>query len=121
MVRVEWVDSYGCAASWSSVEEIELVTCPCVSIGFLVAETNDCVAVMPHSAKSPGGTHQGMGELVIPRAAITSIQRLGVMDVPDDICDHNLVRGNCSICLAAPLDGLTATQAAAKMASHPRG
>lgn len=71
---VEWVDSYGCASSWTPLGSEKPAILTCVSVGWLIDDYVGCIVVVPHRAELQGGeATQGCGDITIPRVAITRI------------------------------------------------
>ncbi len=79
LVVVTWVDSMGCASTWSDIEE-EMTTPAlptCRSVGWVAHDSETCIVVVPHVA-----THEdheldhGCGDMTIPRAAVVSVEDL---------------------------------------------
>lgn len=73
IVWVKWVDSYGCGSAWEEISDIEPIPHYCYSVGYLVAESKDCIVVVPHmSPKNTniGSEENGCGDMTIPVCAI---------------------------------------------------
>lgn len=74
LVLVEWVDSYGCSPSWTSLDQPmpppRVMTCK--SVGWLAHDGPDCKVLVPHLAKvGPDDPDQGCGDMTIPACAVT--------------------------------------------------
>ncbi len=78
LVLVKWVDSFGASAHWQSIDGFSREPIICNSVGWLVAETNDCIAVVPHLSEEGRGQipQQGCGDMTIPTRSIVSIEDL---------------------------------------------
>lgn len=79
LVLVEWVDSYGCSASWQNIadpfEEPRVMTCR--SVGWLVHDGDVCKVLIPHVAEvGEGQPGQGCGDMTIPTRAVVRITEL---------------------------------------------
>lgn len=75
LVLVEWVDSHGCSVNWANMDDVRVALTVCHSAGYLVAETDEAVVIVPHVARGevviPEG--QGCGDMTIPKVAVKSI------------------------------------------------
>ncbi len=71
LVYVEWVDSYGCASTWTEVGELDPQILKCRSVGWLAYDGPDCKVVDPHIADRSNMElpPQGRGDFTIPAAA----------------------------------------------------
>lgn len=73
LVMVEWVDSHS-GRGWQSLEELEEVAEPlyCISVGWLIKETERCKVIVPHISGEENGNIilQGCGDITIPQNAI---------------------------------------------------
>ncbi len=49
LVRIEWVDSFGCQTDWSPLDNVKDVRHACVSVGYLVEDGQHVKVVVPHS------------------------------------------------------------------------
>jgi hypothetical protein len=71
LVLIEWVDSHS-GRGWQDRSRIEECAqlLRCKSVGWIVSETKEVIVIVPHV--SGGDTMlQGLGDLVIPKCAIT--------------------------------------------------
>lgn len=69
---VEWLDSYGALSGWRSIEDYKPEKLICVSIGLIVYEDDDIIALAPNYAKDTEFTPlQANGLMVIPKVSIT--------------------------------------------------
>lgn len=73
LVLLEWVDSHK-SNDW---KDIELLADGCDhlhirSIGWVIAENDDCITIVPHLSGEKNGNVRvyGCGEMTIPRVAI---------------------------------------------------
>lgn len=75
LLAIEWLDSHG-FAGWNRLDELERLgrrTMTCVSVGFLVVETDD-VVVLASSLSAwfdPDIAVGAKGDISIPKVAIT--------------------------------------------------
>jgi len=79
---IKWVDSFGCAAQWGSLPEQgePIPVVPCFSVGFVVAEDNNTVVLVPHmhdENEQAEAVKSGMGDLAIPKCSILERRELG--------------------------------------------
>ena len=80
LVMVEWVDSYGCSASWQPLGGSAPSALTCRSVGWLLHDADDCKVIVPHVSQ---GDHahaepQGCGDMTIPSAAIVRLVNLPI-------------------------------------------
>lgn len=75
---IEWIDSYGCSASWQEIADgIELETITCFSIGYVLKENDNLLVIVPHYApKTVLNSPQGCGDMCIPKKCIVSRREL---------------------------------------------
>lgn len=80
LVLIEWTDSYGCSASWQSVEEVEPEVMTCQSVGWLIYDGETCKVIVPHLSQTnfPHAVQQGCGDMTIPASAVVRIRELRV-------------------------------------------
>lgn len=76
LVKIEWVDSFGCETNWTPLDNIADVNHTCISVGFLAKEGKHVTVIVPHY--SPGNdkinaVEQGCGEMAIPNISIIKI------------------------------------------------
>ena len=78
LVLVEWVDSYGCSASWQSLAESTPAPMVCRSVGWLLHDTTDWKVIVPHlsDANHQNTEQQGCGDMTIPTRSILSVTDL---------------------------------------------
>lgn len=77
LVLVEWVDSYGCSANWSDLENPRPRPMVCKSVGWLYHDGKDCKLIVPHvSDGDPEIPKQGCGDMTIPTSAVRKIIKL---------------------------------------------
>lgn len=80
LVLIEWVDSFGCSATWETVGEIRPRALRCRSVGWLLHDGDDCKVVVPHLAEVDDDRRDGCGDMTIPSRAVVSIRDLEVDD-----------------------------------------
>lgn len=79
LVKVEWVDSYGCSTDWTPLEDIKDSRQLCTSVGYLAQEGEHTLVIVPHvSNDNPeiGHATSGCGEMAIPRQAVVRMVEL---------------------------------------------
>ena len=77
IVCVEWIDSVGVGQDWRSFEDISLIEHRCFTVGYLVAENDLALVVVPHlSPEDEVAMEQGCGDMLIPRVAVKSVSKL---------------------------------------------
>ena len=78
LVLIEWVDSFGCSATWQKLEIESITPLVCRSVGWLASDGADCKVLVPHLTDKahPSIAQQGCGDMTIPSQAILRIQRL---------------------------------------------
>ncbi len=73
LVMIEWVDSHS-GRGWQSLGELEEAAEPlyCMSVGWLIKETEQCKVIVPHISGEENGDIilQGCGDITIPKKAI---------------------------------------------------
>lgn len=77
LTLVEWEDSAQPVAAWqwaADYEMPEVVTC--LSVGYLISESKQAVALAPNVGGVGGEQHQVSGIIRIPRSAVRRISRL---------------------------------------------
>jgi hypothetical protein len=77
LARIEWEDSAQPISGWQWAADYampEIVKC--VSVGYLIAETKEAVALAPNIGGVGSDQHQVSGILRIPRSAVRRISRL---------------------------------------------
>ena len=78
IVRVEWVDSYYCCKQWSPMESVidEINVNHCISVGFLIADKDDCICVVADIDDIYSNQHNVSGGTVIPKCAIIGMKEM---------------------------------------------
>jgi len=66
---VEWLDSRQPTAGWSWLSDMKQTVCRCVSVGYVVQDDQDVLALAPNMADAEGEA-QAMGVITIPRIAV---------------------------------------------------
>lgn len=72
IVIIEWVDSVR-ASDWTYVEDVDEKPMDCISVGFLVEETNDSVTIAQNYGIKP---EQVCNTMTIPKCSIKSIRKI---------------------------------------------
>jgi len=68
---ITWHDSYGVGNTWQPLEEVELQPAVVHSVGYVVAENDICLLIVPHISKhAEKTTKDGCGDMVIPKCCI---------------------------------------------------
>lgn len=74
LVMVEWLDSFGCSASWTPLGSPTPTPLVCRSVGWLAYDGKDCKVVVPHVAgEDEPDARQGCGDMTIPTVAVRRI------------------------------------------------
>jgi hypothetical protein len=77
LVMLEWEDSARPISAWQWVDEYELPQIiKCLSVGFLIAETEEAVALAPNLGDVTRERTQAAGIMRIPRSAVRSMVEL---------------------------------------------
>lgn len=77
LVAVEWEDSQRPLPAWGWIDEFDLPDAVrCVSVGFLIAETEAALALAPNLGDIERDRTQGCGIIRIPRSAVRRIAEL---------------------------------------------
>ncbi|WP_027553348.1 hypothetical protein [Bradyrhizobium sp. Cp5.3] len=77
LVLVEWEDSARPIPGWQWVEDYELPeTVRCISVGYLIAETSDAIALAPNLGDVVQPKAQACGIIRIPQRAIIKMWSL---------------------------------------------
>ena len=77
LVMVEWEDSQRPLAPWQWVDEYTLPSSVrCVSVGFMIAETKDALALAPNLGDADCERAQACGIIRIPRRAVIQMRRI---------------------------------------------
>ncbi len=67
---IEWVDSFGCSSGWSEIQQINTYL-KCITIGFVVSETDNTVSLANSIALETDDTkEQANGIMTIPLVCI---------------------------------------------------
>ena len=76
-VAVEWVDSAQPVSAWQWADTYEIPQIVvCVSVGYLIAETKDAIALAPNLGDIGRERVQASGIIRLPRAAVRKISYL---------------------------------------------
>lgn len=74
LVLIEWVDSYSFYEQWDFIKEIaEPEIVKCISVGFVIKETDDSIMILPHIS---GENEAGRGGICIPKISIIKTIKL---------------------------------------------
>ena len=77
LVAVEWEDSQRPASAWGWLDEYRLPDAVrCVSVGFLIAETDQALALAPNLGDIDCERPQGCGIIRIPTSAVRKLADL---------------------------------------------
>lgn len=80
MVLIEWVDSHGATAGWQALEDFQCTALHITTVGFVVAETADAIAVAgSYAEETPETLEQANGVITIPKQAIISSESLALL------------------------------------------
>ena len=73
LVKVAWLDSRGCHDHWATLDDLREAK-PCIiwSVGWVIAETDEYIQIVPHLGTDPD---QGCGDMVIPKIAIQDMDQ----------------------------------------------
>jgi hypothetical protein len=79
LVLVEWVDSAQPVPRWLWTDDYEIpAVVRCVSVGFLIAESRDAIALAPNLGDVLEDRRQASGIIRIPRSAIRGTRVLPI-------------------------------------------
>lgn len=76
LVKITWVDSVGVYSEWGSLDPVEDVDYPCISVGYLVKDGKKIKFIVPHYASASSGLdaeEHGCGGMAIPSRAVIEI------------------------------------------------
>lgn len=77
LVLVEWEDSARPISSWEWVESYKIPEIiSCVSVGYLIAETDNALAIAPNIGDIGHDRVQASGIIRIPRSAVRTMTNL---------------------------------------------
>jgi hypothetical protein len=77
LVLVEWEDSARPVSQWQWIDEYQIPeTVRCVSVGYLIAETENALAIAPNLGGMLTDRVQASGIIRVPRSAVRSITDL---------------------------------------------
>src|SRR5215470_10149884 len=77
LVAVEWVDSAQPVSAWQWADDYEMPQIVvCVSVGYLIAETDDAIALAPNLGDIGRERIQASGIIRLPRPAVRKITEL---------------------------------------------
>jgi len=77
LVYIKWIDSFGCNAGWTTIEDImDEVEMKIESVGWVAQETSKYILLVPHVhgavqlGKDRLAKESGCGDMAIPKSAI---------------------------------------------------
>lgn len=77
LVLVEWEDSARPVSAWQWIDDYEIPrTVRCLSVGFLIAETAEALALAPNLGDTTCERVQASGIIRIPRSAVRKMRKL---------------------------------------------
>lgn len=80
LVLISWEDSFGVSSSWEEIpEDLDPKPLVCNSVGWIVAENDRCITVVPHMHEADpdlGAVRSGCGDMTIPKSCIIARQPL---------------------------------------------
>jgi hypothetical protein len=77
LVLVEWEDSARPISDWQWADDYDLPeTVLCVSVGYLVAESDNAIALAPNLGDVGTNRLQASGIIRLPRSAVRKLRRL---------------------------------------------
>ena len=77
LVAVEWEDSARPIAAWQWADDYELPQIVrCISVGYLIAETDEALALAPNLGDVGRERVQASGIIRLPRSAVRKISQL---------------------------------------------
>ena len=77
LVAVEWVDSAQPISAWQWADAYEMPQIVvCISVGYLIAETEDAIALAPNLGDIGRERVQASGIIRLPRTAVRKISQL---------------------------------------------
>ncbi len=76
LAKVEWADSRQPSAGWQFIEDLEPSSCDCVSVGYIVRDDVEFLALAQNIADIKKDSPQCSGVIVIPKRAIKTVADL---------------------------------------------
>jgi hypothetical protein len=77
LVLIRWDDSARPISDWQWIDDYEMPEIvPCISVGFLIADTPQAIALAPNLGDVGRERAQASGIIRIPRSAVRSIENL---------------------------------------------
>lgn len=77
MVLIEWDDSARPVSQWQWVDDYQIPEIVrCVSVGYLIAETKDALAVAPNLGDMTSERIQASGIIRVPRSSVRRMTEL---------------------------------------------
>ena len=79
LVMIEWEDSQRPLAPWQWVDEFTLPDAvTCLSVGFLIAESESALAIAPNMGDLEQDRAQACGIIRIPASAVRSVKKIAL-------------------------------------------
>lgn len=72
IVMIDWVDSVR-AFDWTLIDEVDEKSMDCISVGFLLKETDECVTIAQNYGLKP---KQVCNLITIPKCSIKNIREI---------------------------------------------
>jgi len=87
LVLIKWEDSRQPAPAWTYVRNLSAQYRPviCVSVGWLVQDTNECKVLCQNFGDMESENAQASGVMVIPTRCVISVERLVEKDEDEAI------------------------------------
>jgi hypothetical protein len=77
LVLIRWDDSARPIGDWQWIDDYKVPeTVPCISVGFLIADTPQAIALAPNLGDIKRERAQASGIIRIPRSAVRSVEQL---------------------------------------------
>lgn len=90
LLQIEWVDSSGVQGGWQFLEDFNTELVKVTSVGFLVKETEELIALsLNYGKETINSPEQINGVITIPKCAITSISSLEVSSCREPVSMQN--------------------------------
>ncbi len=88
LVRILWLDSYGCSPDWRDLKTVVATDLHCESVGWLLHDGDECKVIVPHltNPHEAISDQQGCGDMTIPVPSILKITELMNCEGPELYC-----------------------------------
>jgi len=73
IVRIEWLDICHGQTNWSFIDQLDLGPLECVSVGFLIKETDEYISIAENYNESEGLVADTM---TFPKAIVKKVEEL---------------------------------------------